>query len=321
MEKIKELFENKKELKFNNGKFKIMMMSDLHGGVDCSPQISVAIEAMVESEKPDFVFFCGDTAGPGKIHVENEKELRAMLDDFMTPMEKRNIPWAHVFGNHDDNHGIGNEEQIEIYRSYPSCLSKRGDKNIHGVGNYIIPVMGENGEPELILYFLDSKNRRIYLHYDQVMWYINSSEAIEKAYGRKIPSLMFMHIPMPELQIIDDNREECKTIGTAAHHEPLPRISSGLFNACVQRGDVKGIFFGHDHYSDFVGELNGIRMGYDASMDYNAGQSDEMRGVRIFEIDEKDAANFTTYMKRVKEVMGEKGNKKNYYSEIHGMWF
>ena len=319
--KAAELFESKKDLKFKDGKFKIMMMSDLHGGVDCSKQIGVAIDAMVESEKPDFVFMCGDTAGPGKIHVSNEKELRDMLDDFTSAMEKRNIPWAHVFGNHDDNFGLTNEEQIEIYKTYENCLSKRGDENIHGVGNYVLPVYGENGEPELILYFFDSKNRRIYLHYDQVMWYINASETIEKQYGRKIPALMFMHIPMPELQIIDDNREECKFIGTAAHHEPLPKISSGLFNAALKRGDVKGIFFGHDHYSDFIGELEGIRMGYDASMDYNAGQSDDFRGVRIFEIEENNAENFVTYMKRVKEVMGDKGNKVPYYSEIHGMWF
>ena len=112
MSKVKELLESKKELKFKDGKFKIMMMSDLHGGVDCSKQISVAIDAMVESEKPDFVFFCGDTAGPGKIHVENEKELRDMLDDYMAPMEKINIPWAHVFGYNDYNHGINNEVQI-----------------------------------------------------------------------------------------------------------------------------------------------------------------------------------------------------------------
>ena len=318
---VKELFANKRELKFKDGKFKIMMMSDLHGGVGRSPQISVAIDAMVEKEKPDFVFFCGDTAGPGKIHVENEAELRDMLDDFMTPMEKRNIPWSHVYGNHDDNFGMENAEQQAVYESYPCCLSKYGDKNIHGVGNYVIPVMGRKCEPELIMYFFDSKNRVTYLHYDQVMWYINASEAIEKEYGRKIPALMFMHIPMPELQIIDDNREECKFMGTAAHHEGLPRVSAGLFNACVQRGDVKGIFFGHDHYSDFIGELKGIRMGYDASMDYNAGQSDDFRGVRIFEIDENNAAEFVTYMSRVKDVMGEKGNKVRYYAKEHDMWF
>ena len=36
--------------------------------------------------------------------------------------------------------------------------------------------------------------------------------------------------------------------------------------ACLQRGDVRGIFCGHDHLNDYCGELFGVRMGYDGAL-------------------------------------------------------
>ena len=37
---------------------------------------------------------------------------------FMKLFEKRNIPWAHVFGNHDNNIGMNNEEQQPAYERF-----------------------------------------------------------------------------------------------------------------------------------------------------------------------------------------------------------
>ena len=86
-----------------DGTFRILMVSDIHGGVGYNRAQTVeALQALVDTAKPDLVFFGGDTAGPGMIHIETTDQLRDLLTDLSAPMENAGIPWAHVYGNHDD---------------------------------------------------------------------------------------------------------------------------------------------------------------------------------------------------------------------------
>ena len=88
----------KKQLRFKKDKpFRIFLMSDLHGGKGVSDQLPEAIEAVMAKYEPDLVLLGGDTAGCGPVHVETEQDLREYLDIITEPMNKRNIPWAHVF--------------------------------------------------------------------------------------------------------------------------------------------------------------------------------------------------------------------------------
>ena len=54
------------DIKFkDNGKFKILMISDIHGGKGYAADLTVRdIDAIVETEKPDLVIMGGDIAGP-----------------------------------------------------------------------------------------------------------------------------------------------------------------------------------------------------------------------------------------------------------------
>ena len=120
---LKEALYTKCPLRFDqDGKFRILMVSDIHGGIGYEKEKTVrAMQALVDEAKPQLVILGGDIAGPGTIHVENEDQLRSLLDDISSPMEKAGIPWAHVYGNHDNNFGLSNERQQVVYESYPHC--------------------------------------------------------------------------------------------------------------------------------------------------------------------------------------------------------
>ena len=330
------IITQKPSLKFNNGKFRILVVSDLHGGVDYNRQLDAAMEAIVQSTSPDLVLIGGDTSGPGK-NTHSLEELRILLDGITAPMEKRGIAWAHVFGNHDDNGGVPNEEQEPVYESYPHCVSQRGPEDIHGVANYVLPVMSSDGKKIAYnVWGLDSHDNmqgfsRAYglpedtqyvlpehfclgrgydtIHFDQIMWYYRTSLEMERKNGARIPALMYFHIPLPEFVLVYNNREECGFEGTAREEVGCGELNSGLFSVCLQRGDVKAIVCGHDHISDFKGEYCGITLAYDAGMDYDCYQHDDLRGGRVFEIDEANPDKFNTYIVRIRDIMGAAGDK------------
>ena len=84
---LKEALHTKHPLRFGkDGKFRILMVSDIHGGVGYDEMRTVrAFQALVDHTKPNLVLLGGDIAGPGTIHVSNEAELRQLLDGITAP--------------------------------------------------------------------------------------------------------------------------------------------------------------------------------------------------------------------------------------------
>ncbi|TFK29749.1 phosphatase DCR2 [Coprinopsis marcescibilis] len=151
-----------------DGKFKIMQVADLHYSVsqglcrdtDLSPceasdnLTNTLIGRMLDAEKPDLVVFTGDQLnGQG-----TSWDAKSVLAKFSKAAAERKIPWATVFGNHDDNDGVPREAQIAWLESMPYSLVQRGPKDIHGVGNYVLKVRSADASKThlLTLYFLDS---------------------------------------------------------------------------------------------------------------------------------------------------------------------
>ena len=329
--RLPEEFSSKLPLKFDkSGRFRILMMSDLHYAPDRDERTIRLMEMLLDSQKPDFVMLAGDNT-TGKATKE---EFLPLLSDIAAPMETRRIPWAHVFGNHDISPDVSKEYQQAEYEKYAYCLSKTGDSSLPGVGNYFLPVCGQDGEPLFGIWALDSHQdfetpsvpadftdnvywnllmpSRLhagsdweFVRYEQIQWYWNSSVAIEKKLKRKLPSLMFLHIPLPEFNALLRNANRTGTVGE--YNEPVSssELNSGLFAAALQRGDVKGIFAGHDHNNTFDGTYCGIRMGYDGSAGYHAygmgkydpsGDRERLRGGRIFDLRAEDPWKIETKM-------------------------
>lgn len=338
---LKEALYTQVPLRFkDDGKFKILMISDIHGGIGYAAEKTVtALQALIDEHKPNLVLLGGDIAGPGFITVKNEEHLRHLLDTLSSPMEKAGIPWAHVFGNHDDNGGMSNEEQQPIYESYPHCVSKAGPKNISGVGNYVLPIYDAKGEKILFNVFgFDShksdpdmkkdfglpEETNFYhmipcsdgdydgVRFDQVMWYYQTSVEMEEYNGTKIPALAYMHIPVPEMGFGATDRKHFKYAGMQGENVAPSIINFGMFGAALQRGDIKAMCFGHDHLNDFRMEYAGIELSYDAFLSYHACHEDHRRGGRIFEIDASDPWKIKSYMVLVRDVLGEAGDSKEW---------
>ncbi len=307
----------------NDGKFRILAVSDFHAGKDYCKKLKVGLEALLENAKPDFVMLIGDQC----LDKSTRSEVKAYMEDIMEPVTKRNLPWSAVFGNHDREMGISVDEEIEVYSEIEGFHGETGPKEVSGVGNFFIPIYSENGgSVKFVLWGLDSglyqRNTLGYAEnelilpdlpfgnssdgtpdFSQVMWYWNESVKLEKETGYKVAGIMFTHVPLPEFLYITRNPEQCHARGNLREAPACSVISTGLFNAAVERGDIKGFFFGHDHLNDLQGEYLGITMANDAALGYNMSAHDDLRGGRIIDIDIN--GNVETRMVTLWSLMGK----------------
>ena len=318
-----------------DGHFRILMLSDFHGKPDYNPKLKQGIEALVNHAKPDFVMMGGD-----QLCGITPEILHDFLASAMEPVQKRGIPWAHVFGNHDPEQNMTKEEMEAVYESFPLCLSQAGPEDVSGVGNWCLPILSAHSDiPAYHLWAMDSHSEvRDYVShfhlpadtqfilprcfgdghvqasplFDQVMWYYSESLRRETEAGRKIPGILFLHVPIIEFNLLYRNPEYTNFIGRKREGVCAGELNSGLFMACLQRGDVKGIFCGHEHYNDFQGEYCGITMAYDGCVGYDMSGHDDIRGGRIIDLFESPAVSgstFTTHHVKLMELLGRDAMK------------
>lgn len=332
--------KTEKQLRFHeDGHFRILMISDFHGRPDYNPKLKAGIEALVAETNPDFVMLGGD-----QLANTTPEELHTYLESVMEPIQKRNIPWAHVLGNHDPEQKMDKDSIEEVYESFPLCLSERGPRDISGVGNYCLPILAhDSDEPMYRLWALDShsswyeyktkfgmpdslqRSDFVLPHkfstagnqatpmFDQVIWYYTESRRMEAELGRKVPALMFMHVPPIEFNLIPWNPEETHMIGQKRESPASSELNNGLFFACLERGDVKGIFCGHEHLNDYQGEYLGITLAYDAAVGYDMSAHDDLRGGRVIDIYENGAMH--TRMLHLIDLLGRDAMRNPDYFE------
>jgi metallophosphoesterase superfamily enzyme len=118
----------KNNLRFHdNGKFKMMMFSDLQDKLPINPKSLALLDTLLETEKPDFVISVGDHCNGS---VESIREFKKYVTSMSDPMESRGIHWSHVFGNHDDEFISSalcdKVHQMQIFEDFKYCLSERG---------------------------------------------------------------------------------------------------------------------------------------------------------------------------------------------------
>ena len=328
---MNDIFTTKIPLKFKDGRFRILCVSDMHGGIGYDEKHTVRdLEKLVDYTRPGLVLMLGDNAGPGKIHVENTAQLREMLDGLASPMESRGIPWAHVYGNHDDNFGVDNKQAQSVYEAYPHCVSKAGDDSLPGCGNYVLPVYDGQGENILFAVYgldshrgddefkqryglapetetvlpergkIDSSERGI--DFCHVRFYTRLSRELKEKAGKTVPALMVMHVPVQEFAFAAKNPEICRFGGEKGEEISCQCLNAGLVRACLENGDVKEMCFGHDHENTCEATYCGIRFAYDGHLSYHASHNKKTRGGRIYEISESNPAEIKTEFIRVKDI-------------------
>lgn len=308
----------KHRLAFNSeGKFKVLMFSDVQERTEFDKKTLESICAMLDTVKPDLVILGGDQCmGPDVHSVEDFKKFLSVL---ASPMEERKIPWAHVFGNHDYDLEFDWLLQQSFYEEYPYCISKHTE-DLSGVTNFMLPVFKHaSNEVGFTVWGLDTqrdkhqftkdygiqtvdfKNNAVgagpydFIKFDQMMWYWNSSVELEKREGKKIPGLMCMHVAPVEFSLAIDNPEQCGLKGYNPERLDSSVLNSGIFAEALQRGDIRCICCGHTHMNTFEADLFGIKVCFDGSAGLTCYGEAETRGGRIFEIDEQYPENVLTY--------------------------
>ena len=307
----------------SDGTFRVVVMSDLQESAHYDPRSLRSIEILLDECQPDLVVWGGDNCyGP---EIKSEQDLIDFLDIFTEPMEKRKIPWVHIFGNHDHDAPVPIERQQEIYENYTCCISLHTDQTIHGKSNFMIPVYNQKDEIALAIWGLDTNNNVNELdpligssmkkasilpnspvgsgywgmiYFDQLLWYWNTSFELEQTAGKKIPGLMCMHVAPYEYKTACANPQICVKEGHYDENLDTMPFNTGLFSLLLQRGDIKALCCGHTHKNDFDAEYCGIRLLWDACVGYRCYGVDERRGGRLFIYNEDDPAKVNTTMIR-----------------------
>ena len=285
--------------RIDNGNFKIMVTTDLHlwNEKDLINKSLDMLAKHIAAEKPDLLLITGDAI------LTDFQQLDCI--QFGRFMEKTGIYWAYCFGNHEARA----EKEFHKYfmlkniESFPHCLSKFGDPELFGFGNFKINIMNADNTIKQSIFMFDSGRDMEPEHnvahglpadmkgYDfikqgQIDWYKNSIKELEAEYG-KFKSMVLMHIPIKEYEEVFDYVEDNKytpsgkaeivygwqyeTVGSSPYN-------SGLFKAIKELGSTQAVFSGHDHMNDFCAIYDGIYLVYAQCNGYNTYTMGEKLG-------------------------------------------
>lgn len=175
------------------------------------------IEDAVKKTDPDLIIMTGDLVY-GEFDDSGE-----VFKGLVAYMESLGIPWAPVFGNHDNESMMGVSWQCQQLEQAENCLFKRND--LTGNGNYSIGIV-QDGELIKTVFMMDSNGctnayadgygalneagqtltynegekikTEIGFGADQIEWLEKSSKAIDAATDGTVGKLLAFHIPISQ---------------------------------------------------------------------------------------------------------------------------
>jgi 3',5'-cyclic AMP phosphodiesterase CpdA len=286
-------------LKFRSDqRFKIVQFTDIHwhNGEEPDQQSAALIARVAKTESPDLIVLTGDILAGGGCEDAAES-LRQVVQS----VEACGVPWAAVFGNHDDEGTADRHELMAIMLESPLSLTQPGPAEIPGVGNYVLSLQSfKENVPAAVLYFIDSGSYAQtdiggydWIRREQIAWYLQESARITAGAGNPLPALAFFHIPIPEYDEVWDFHT---CYGVKYENVCAPQVNTGFFAAMHEAGDVMGTFVGHEHINDFWGDLHGIRLCYGRASGYNTyGREGFPRGARVIALQEGER-QFETWL-------------------------
>lgn len=323
-----------RSIKFNNGKLKIMHITDTHMEDENINYTLVLIAKACDIEKPHIAIVTGDNV----LNYEDTEKTKSYISRFMEIFSSRNIPVAITFGNHDSEVGpLSRRELMEFYNSFDCSVTSENGKELAENGTFNIPVLSADGkEMKYNLWVFDSGDYDAEGHYgcvsaEDVKWYKEKHEEITKENGKKIYSLAFQHIIVPEVYDVLKKVTKHKlysfshmynkndyymfdpqqvNFGTLNETPCCGFPNFGQFDAMVECGDVLGIFSGHDHTNAFGVKCKGIDIVNSLSTRFNGDRFSTMYGYRIIEVDENDTSRYTSYNRRWYNMYSKKDIKE-----------
>lgn len=335
----------KDKLKFNDdGKFVILQVSDAQDMHIPRRGMFKMLNKIYDKVNPDLIVLTGDNILGNHINdapIGNWKNVKSKsgtlrrmkkaLSYLLNPIEKRKLPFAFLYGNHDDKNCISKDEQAEIYGEYKYCVPyNTSDKNID-CDTYNIPIYSSDGQKIAYNIWmmdsagLDNDNKSFeYVKPEAIEWYKQRSRELTEENGTPIMSLMFQHIPVPQTKLLFVECEKTDKLAVPGNDDKYFKLDSdkatgyafeypctteedfGQLDAINECGDVCALVFGHDHTNCFTAEIQGVNIIQTSGASFRSYGNMISRGVRVFEIDEKDTSTFSTYTISYFDLFGKK---------------
>lgn len=248
--------------------------------------LTYTVKELVERIHPDLITVSGDLAWAGNDHAYD------MLADFLDSFQ---IPWAPVWGNHDNQNGEDYIKGVaERYKKHPFCIYDHGPSEM-GNGNYVIRVTEEN-RTVCALFMLDSHDRDPF---------VNEAGEMGSAWGKLRPcqiewvekiclelknegckdAMLIQHIPIygfrtaslaaykegldhKSTTVAESLTDAYWNVGyeesTGVQHEGVASYPAdeGALEAFRRTGIVRHVLAGHDHVNNWIINYDGIRMIY-----------------------------------------------------------
>ena len=323
-----------------DGTFHILQVSDPQDLVHPRRAMLRMLDRAYDSLRPDLVLFTGDNTlgnhlldvGPKRIPTLHNpaftlRQMRRSLAHILEPVNRRGIPFGMIYGNHDDMNDVSKSAQFSLYRAYPMCLPMNETDASVDCDTYAIPILHSHNEKTAWnLYLLDSAwndetGQYWRIKKETVRWYRETAARLRADNGgREVPSLMFMHVPLPQTEnlCVPCEKTHPGAVNAGKGYVRLdPALASGilgesvsagedpygLFDAIKENGDVRAVISGHDHLNCFDGVWDGVRLIQTAAASFRC-YGGRMRGVREFILHENDTAHFITKHYTYDELCG-----------------
>lgn len=297
-----------------DGKFQIMMFADSQDDETLEETTAQLMREALAAYKPDLVIYMGDNSvAPG----EKQSDAIAAI---VAPCVEAEVPFTLVFGNHDQEQGVSNDDLLKEYQKYPGCLAVDAVPELYGCGNHNLPILSSDGTKVAFnLWMIDSGTSTAeaggydYVREDQIQWYKDTAAELAAANGGEVvPALSFQHIIVPEVydalgmmkipvglgEWTFDGQAYLPVPSFSSHtgymfEPPCPsHINGGQMDAWLEVGDVMGTFYGHDHVNDFVTNYKGIDITTVPTVGCNSYANNINRGVGLITLDESDLSTY-----------------------------
>ncbi len=285
---------------------RILQLTDtqLYGDTNFEERVYKYIRQTVESTQPDLIILTGDIIYG---YFDKDGTFLQVLVNFM---ENFNIPWAPVFGNHDNESAMGVAWQCDLFSNAENCLFKRGQ--LTGNGNYNIAIRQADKIIKLV-YMMDSNGcvhayepNEVCATYgfakDQIEWLADSSIAVDTLLGYNVSKILGMHTAISEYSLAayeagyqqspyisnDDKYVIGGTVeakngdfGSKAELYTNAWYVEGLWGI-LKAHRFDGIFVGHDHVNNTSILYDGIRLTYGLkSSTYDYHEENQLGGTLI----------------------------------------
>ncbi len=244
-------------------------------------QCTDPIRSVVAQTDPNLILITGDVIYG---EFDDSGASFALFCDFMDSL---GIPWAPVYGNHDNESRRGIDWQNGRFESSKLCLFKKG--SVTGNGNYTV-LLTQDGKPCRSLYMMDSGacmgspdasvRRGPGFAPDQYeCLYATADRMTEANGGTPVPAFLCFHIPTVQFHLAavekgyqTENEREKYVIGVTTpakdgdfgcKREPIGCFGTPAdFVDRLRRAGVDGVFVGHCHANNTSVLWQGIRWSY-----------------------------------------------------------